>query len=87
MLAQFIEIHDIENWFYKKNFQIFSNLFSIFFSFCNILHIQKDFFCTFGLKITYFYILGGQHVHLIFRGLFYYSYLLLSLLYHPPNPP
>ena len=25
---------------------------------------QKDFFCIFGPKITYFYILEGQHVHL-----------------------
>ena len=62
MLAQFI--YDTENWFYEKKIQNFFIFFTFFSSFLDTLHTQKDFFCTFGPKISYFYILGGQHVHL-----------------------
>ena len=58
MLAPFI--NDIRNWFYEKKISFFS----IFSSFLDTLKRQKDFFCTFGPKITCFYILGWQHVHL-----------------------
>ena len=50
--------------FVQKNFKIFSNFFFIFFQFFGHPSCTKRFFCTFGQKITYFYILGGQHVHL-----------------------
>ena len=59
-VAQFI--YDTENWFYeKKN----SNFFQIYFHFFLVIwtpFTHKKFFCTFGPKITYFYILGGQNV-------------------------
>ena len=48
----------------KKKFQIFSKIFFNFFPFFGHPSQTKRFFCTFGPKITNFYILGGQHVHL-----------------------
>ena len=62
MLAQFI--YDNENWFYEKKIQNFFKIFFNFFQFFGHPSHTKRFFCTFGPKITYSYILGGQHVHL-----------------------
>ena len=44
-----------------KKIQNFHNFFKKFFG--HTSH-TKRFFCTFGPKVTYSYILGGQHVHL-----------------------
>ena len=71
MLAQFI--HDTKIDFMKRKFQNFFKFFSIFLSFFDTLHEQKD-FCTFEPKIIYFYILGGQHVHLTSRKCFLEAY-------------
>ena len=57
-------IHDNENWFYEKKIQNFFKIFFNFFQFFGHPSHTKRFFCTFGPKITYSYILGGQHVHL-----------------------
>ena len=50
--------------FMKKKFQNFFKIFFNFFQFFGHPSHTKRFFCTFGPKITYSYILGGQHVHL-----------------------
>ena len=50
--------------FMEKKFQNFFKIFFNFFQFFGHPQQTKRFFCTFGPKITYFYILGGQHVHL-----------------------
>ena len=50
--------------FMKKKFQNFFKIFFHFFQFFGHPSHTKRFFCTFGPKITYSYILGGQHVHL-----------------------
>ena len=49
--------------FMKKNF------FLIFLVFGHPSHIKR-FFCTFWPKIIYFYILGGQHVHMTHQKCF-----------------
>ena len=61
--------------FMKKNSNFFPNFFQIFSVFWTSF-TNKKVCCTFGPKITYFYILGGHHVHLTpqkmsFRYLFY----------------
>ena len=45
----------------KKNSIFFIFFLQFFLGFLDTLH---TFFCIFGPKITYFYVLGGQHVHL-----------------------
>ena len=50
--------------FMKKKIQNFFKIFFNFFQFFGHPSHTKRFFCTFGPKITYSYILGGQHVHL-----------------------
>ena len=50
--------------FMRKKIQNFFKNFFNFFLFFGHPSQTKRFFCTFGPKITYFYILGGQQVHL-----------------------
>ena len=57
-------MYDTEDWFDEKKFQHFFQFFFHFFQLFWTPFTQKEFFCTFGPKITYFYVLGGQHVHL-----------------------
>ena len=56
--------------FMKKKFQNFFKIFFNFFQFFGHPSHTKRFFCTFGPKITYSYILGGQHVHLTSKKCF-----------------
>ena len=58
------------NWFYEKKIIFFK----ILFCFLDTRYTQKDFFCTAGPKITYFYILGGQHVYLTPKKCFLEAY-------------
>ena len=56
--------------FMKKNSKIFFN----FFQFFEHPSHKKRFFCTFGPKITYSYILRGQHIHLTPKKCFLEAY-------------
>ena len=72
--------------FMRRKIQIFFKFIFTFFLVIWTPFTHKKFFCTFGPKITNFYILEGQHVHLtppkmLFRGL---NYKLSS---KRPSPP
>ena len=60
MLAQFM--YDIDNYFYEKKISKFFQNFFQFFSVFWTPFMYKKIFLHFWA--TFFYVLGGQHVHL-----------------------
>ena len=71
MLAQFI--FDIYNLFSESFLSFFKNVFYSILFFLTPL-TQKKIFCTFGQKITYFSVLGWQHVNLTIPKCFLEAY-------------